>query len=220
MSNKPMRLHLGCGEVHLAEYINIDYPVEQHTVQTKPAADEFHDILDLSYLHDSIDEIRLHHVFEHFSRPVALGLLAGWWSWLKPEGILHIEVPDFDRTVLEVLNPFSKPQQRGVALRHIFGSQEAPWAVHMEGWSSKRLSQLINSMGYKVNEVNKNSYKGTYNFNLIAAKTSGNLERTDFEKIGVNWLKYFMVDQSDTEEKMLVVWKELFIKQMAKTWAS
>ncbi|EKD88023.1 MAG: ubiquinone/menaquinone biosynthesis methylase-like protein, partial [uncultured bacterium] len=179
---RKMKLHLGCGEVHLTDYINIDYPVDQHTVQTKPAADEFHDILELSYPHDSIDEIRLHHVFEHFSRPVALGLLAGWWCWLRPEGILHIEVPDFDRTVLTVLNPFSKQELRGVALRHIFGSQEASWAVHMEGWSPKRLSHLIRSMGYKVNQVNKNSYKGTHNFEIIAVKTSVSFQRDDFEK--------------------------------------
>ncbi len=37
----PLRLHLGCGENHFDDYINIDFPPSEHSVQTKVAADFF-----------------------------------------------------------------------------------------------------------------------------------------------------------------------------------
>ncbi|MBE3140734.1 MAG: hypothetical protein IMZ53_09145 [Thermoplasmata archaeon] len=68
MANLKTRLHLGCGEVYLGDYLNIDYPLASHTLQTKLAADEYHNILELRYPANSIEEIRPHHVFEHFAR--------------------------------------------------------------------------------------------------------------------------------------------------------
>lgn len=214
-----MKLHLGCGEVHLLDYINIDFPPEFHTVQVDKAADEYHNILELSYPPESIDEIRHHHVFEHFSRAVAIGLLAGWWSWLKPEGLLHIEVPDFNRTALSVLDPFSSERKKMVGLRHIFGSQEADWAVHYEGWSSQRLKKLLKQMGFRINKIEKQSYKATYNFHIYAQKQVNQLSQNDFRDIARLWLKKSLVDESVSELKMLEIWMEQFDNQIKKTWA-
>ena len=61
-----MKLHLGCGQQYFEGYRNIDFPLTQHTVQTKSVADEHADLTSLRYPAGSIDEIRLHHVFEHF----------------------------------------------------------------------------------------------------------------------------------------------------------
>lgn len=214
------KLHLGCGEVHLDGYLNIDFPPVFHTIQTTKAADEYHNILELSYQENSIEEVRLHHVFEHFSRPIAIALVASWWSWLKPGGRLHIEVPDFDRTVLIVLNPFTSKRQKGIALRHIFGSQEASWAIHLEGWSSKRLRLLLENSGFVIETEKRNSYKGTHNFEIHAIKTSKNLDKEDFSLVAKNWLTNYMVDDSSTEIKMLSTWINDFSNQLAKTWAS
>ena len=102
-----MKLHLGCGETYLEGYQNIDYLPSKHTVQTKGRADEYADIRELAYAPASVEEIRLHHVFEHFTRPVALALLTAWNAWLEPGGTLRIEVPDFDRTARRVLWPLT-----------------------------------------------------------------------------------------------------------------
>jgi hypothetical protein len=212
-----MKLHLGCGEIHLEGYLNIDFPPEQHTVQTKKAADEYHNILELSYPANSINEIRLHHVFEHFWRSTAVGLLAGWWSWLEPGGLLHIEVPDFDRTAFAILNPFSLKRNKLVGLRHIFGSREANWAIHYEGWSSKRLSDLLRDIGYQIEKIEKNSYKGTYNFHIYARKTAIIMTQPDFEIKAKNWLSNYLVD--DSEQKMLGTWMKQFQEQLSKSWS-
>lgn len=63
----------------------------------KPKADVFADIRQLEYPENSISEIRSHHLFEHFSRAEAIDLLLKWRKWLKPNGILRIETPDFYR---------------------------------------------------------------------------------------------------------------------------
>ncbi len=215
-----MRLHLGCGEVHLDGYLNIDYPPASHTVQTKSAADEYHNILELSYPANSIDEIRLHHVFEHFQRATALGLLAGWWSWLKVGGLLRIEVPDFDRTARAVLNPFSSDKARFVGLRHIFGSQEASWAFHMEGWSAKRLSRVLTHFGYDIQKVDRNAYQGTYNIDVYALKTSQPRTRETFEQAAQEWLAHSTVDNSETEKRMLNVWMQQLTDQLQRSWSS
>ncbi|MBA4319037.1 MAG: hypothetical protein C0412_11620 [Flavobacterium sp.] len=212
-----MKLHLGCGEIHLDGYVNIDYPPDLHTVQISTAVDEYHNILELSYPANSINEIRLHHVFEHFWRSTAVGLLAGWWSWLEPGGLLHIEVPDFDRTSFAVLNPFNSPKRKMVGLRHIFGSQEAGWANHYEGWSSERLGTLLKGFGFEIEKIQNNAYKGTYNFHVYAKKTSTKMSKLDFEDKARSWLSCYLVDES--EQKMLNIWINQFQEQLTKSWA-
>lgn len=91
----PLRLHLGCGQQYLQEYVNVDYPLIEHTVQSYSVADVFGDIAKITFMPKTVDEIRLHHVFEHFDRPTAIALLCAWHMWLKPGGLLYIEVPDF-----------------------------------------------------------------------------------------------------------------------------
>jgi FkbM family methyltransferase len=91
----PVRLHLGAGEHLLPGYVNIDYPSEYHNVM-KVRPELAADITTLTFPPHSVDEVRLHHVFEHFNRVVALGLLIRWQRWLKLGGRLLIETPDFE----------------------------------------------------------------------------------------------------------------------------
>jgi predicted SAM-dependent methyltransferase len=142
-----MKLHLGCGEKYLEGYINIDFPVGEHTVMN-PHADLFADVTTLSYPDNSIDEIRSHHLFEHFSRPEALKLLARWRSWLKPDGLLIIETPDFATSAALFLITTSMRRKMQLS-RHIYGSQEANWAYHKDHWDKEKFSFVMKKMGFK-----------------------------------------------------------------------
>jgi hypothetical protein len=212
-----MRLHLGCGEVHLDGYLNIDYPLSSHPVQKISAADEYHNILELSYPANSIEEIRLHHVFEHFSRATSIALLAGWWLWLSVDGLLRIEVPDFQHAAMAVVNPFSRKKARYVGLRHIFGSQEASWAVHMEGWSAQSMRDVLSLFGYKVEDVKHNHWRGTYNIEVFARKMFAKKTFADFEQVARTWLTQFTVDNGESERKMLEVWMNQYRDQVRST---
>lgn len=209
-----MKLHLGCGNVYLDGYINIDFPSYEHTVQEKTKVDQYLDLRSLKYEAKTIEEIRLHHVFEHFSRTTSLALLAGWWTWLKVEGLLRMEVPDFQRTAWAVLNPISSKKAQFIGLRHIFGSQEAPWAVHMEGWTTKNICRVLDTFGYKVEEVRRNNWHGTYNIEIFARKMPLDQSFEDLEKVARVWLSQYTVDNGESEKKMLEEWMTQYQTQI------
>lgn len=143
---QPLRLHLGCGENHLDGYINIDYPPDRHSVMT-PRADIFADIKQLRFPNNCLAEIRLHHVFEHFNRVEALGLLIRWHRWLRVGGVLHIETPDLAGSAKAVLDavPF---KQKCAAVRHLAGDQTETWAYHVDHWFPERFAATFKHMGF------------------------------------------------------------------------
>lgn len=146
MADEKVRLHLGCGEKYLPGYINIDYPADQHTVM-QVKADRYADLRTLSYPDNSVDEIRSHHVFEHFNRAEALKILARWRRWLKPGGVLFIETPDFEASAAKFLMAGQKSQfELG---RHIFGSQEAKWADHLDFWYAGKFRYVLSRFGFR-----------------------------------------------------------------------
>jgi predicted SAM-dependent methyltransferase len=178
-----MKLHLGCGQIYLEGYVNIDFPLSEHTLQEKSVADEFADLLKLNYNRKSIEEVRLHHVYEHFPRHIALALVASWHTWLQRGGVLHIEVPDFEESAKLVNDPSASDHDQKVALRHIFGSNEAPWATHYEGWSAARLTEVFELFGFKNIEIEKTSYMATRNVIIKAKKGLREFDATKARKL-------------------------------------
>lgn len=213
-----MKLHLGCGQKYMQGYVNIDYPPSEHTVQQTSVADEFHNLFELNYTAGSIDEVRLHHVFEHFERSSACAFMAAWNSWLKKDGIIHIEVPDFENSFKKNFSMFNRDKFEGVALRHIFGSQEASWAVHYEGYSRKRLEKLFTAFGFEMIFVNQYNYKRTFNIEVKGKKIK-NVSFDQALKAAKTYLMDYLVDDSDSEQLMLKVWLEKFEKQLKVSFA-
>jgi len=214
-----MKLHLGCGQRYLEGYVNIDFPSSSHSVQEKSVADLHADILSLSYSSEIIEEIRLHHVFEHFPRPIACALLASWFFWLKHGGLLRIEVPDFQRTARVISSAFSLIPKRAVAERHLFGSHEADWAVHCEGYTPSMLKKMVETFGFRVKEIKKNSWMGTFNFELLATKNNKDISRVAFDNIVSGYLKNYLLDDSASEDRLLEVWMKKYKKQLEVSWA-
>jgi predicted SAM-dependent methyltransferase len=208
--NDQVRLHLGCGEVYLEGFINIDFPPESHTVQISSQADEFADITNLTYPEESVSEIRLHHVFEHFNRATATRLLIQWYLWLEDEGQLILETPDFEKCVRKMYSPLTSIRKRSVIMRHIFGSQEAHWAIHQDGWDKKKYEVTLTSLGYKILHVKRSSWKSTYNITVVAAKQSPFRSKQQLIEAGKDLLRTNLVDYSESESRLYSVWvKEL-----------
>lgn len=153
--DKELKLHLGCGEKYLDGYINVDYPPEEHTVMNVKA-DLYQDIRTLDYAENSVDEIRNHHIFEHFKRADALYLLAEWRRWLKPGGKLIIETPDFEESAKAYI--FANTRKRKMEVgRHIFGSQEAGWAIHYDFWDKSKFKYVLKKFGFEKIKVRRYS---------------------------------------------------------------
>ena len=212
-----MKLHLGCGQRYLQGYVNIDLPPDEPALRPAPVADRYEDLTCLRFAAGSVEEVRLHHVFEHFPRPQALALLACWNAWLAPGGLVHIEVPDFARTAFAALRPLAGKAERRRAVRHLFGSHEASWAVHREGWSVASLSDSVAAFGFGDLQVRRNSWKGTHNFEVIARRRHS----LDAEAAAVaarRLLCDYLVDRSESELRLLEVWLQAFEAQRARGW--
>jgi len=172
-----LKLHLGCGRLYLKGYVNIDYPQESHTT-IKVRADKYEDLRKLDYPEESVSEIRLHHVFEHFSRQWAYKLLSNWHKWLEVGGILVVETPDFDECVHRYVH--ADLAYRLKLLRHIFGSHEAHWAYHLDGWGEEKFRFVLQKFGFENLEFKKIL---AYHSNIRIPKVGGLINRTPFEAL-------------------------------------
>ena len=209
------RLHLGCGMKYFDGYINIDYPRSEQTVQSKLIADHYVDIVKLQYPTDSIDEIRLHHVFEHFPRQIALALLCRWTDWLKPGGLLRIETPDVMASAWKLVSPFTSSDTQQQVVRHLFGSHEAAWAAHWDGWYKKRFALTLSALGFGNLRFIRNRWGALRNIEVLGYRGKQIYTLSDYEKIAAGLLKKsqvtytkarFMNRIAESEREMLEIW--------------
>jgi hypothetical protein len=83
-------LHLGCGNIHIKGYCNVD-------VIPSGATDLVLDIASLPGIKNNfVGKIYSCHVLEHFSTNMINSILARWYEVLRPGGELRISVPDLD----------------------------------------------------------------------------------------------------------------------------
>ncbi|GAH67829.1 unnamed protein product [marine sediment metagenome] len=84
------KLHLGCGNIKLDGFINID-------IRQTPATDRVMDVSNLAEFSDnSVDMIYASHCLEHFSFRIVPDILCEWNRVLRKGGELVVRVPDFD----------------------------------------------------------------------------------------------------------------------------
>jgi hypothetical protein len=185
--------------------VNIDYPASEHTVQQTSPADELADITRLRYPPDSVAEVRLHHVFEHFDRPTALRLLIDWHEWLVDGGRLVMETPDFERSARAFTRRIGRGD-RDAIVRHLFGSHEAAWAVHWDGWYPARYRDVLGTLGYGSLAFERSKWRGTYNVTVDARREGGLRDRERQLDAAEEVLRRSLVDDSVSEQRLLAEW--------------
>ena len=126
----------------------MDYPPDQHNV-IAPDADVYADITkDLFFPPNSVAEIRSHHVFEHFNRVEALGMLIRWHRWLTIGGVLRIETPDIMGSAEQLVGPHTGYEERMAVIRHLVGDQSSKWGFHVDQWSGERFEHTLPLLGF------------------------------------------------------------------------
>lgn len=205
----PLKLHLGCGESHLNGYVNLDFPSSEHTVQTRQGADAFADITKIAFPSESVDEVRSHHTFEHFDRQAALALLCKWHDWLKVGGTLVIETPDFEGSMQLLMNSRYSYTQKQSIMRHVFGSHEAHWAMHYDGWYKDKFEHVLSALGFTNIYCEFTQWQLTKNIIVRAQKTAA-APAEIVQHRAKQILRDSMVDNSSSEEKMWQTWCSLF----------
>lgn len=209
-----MKLHLGCGQIYLKGYVNIDYPPASQSVQPNIKADLYKDITKLNYHKDSIDEIRLHHVFEHLVRPDALAQLCKWRDWLKIGGLLRIETPDAISSFKIMTSPLFSYSDKQQVLRHLYGSHEASWAIHCDGWYKNKFEYTLKELGFNKLKFKKSGRGLLRNIEVWAYKTSEAFNYDKYEKrvtelLSLSTVRFKTKNKNipeGSEAKMLKVW--------------
>ena len=174
-----MRLHLGCGHNYMNGWINVE-------TRTDVKADIYSRIEDLEYPDNSIDEILMVAVFEHFPRNVAIMQLRKMYKWLINKGVLKIIVPDFWGTI-DKLKESKTLQEQQFWYRHIFGSQDAvPYGIHCDGFNVEKLHWMFSIVGF--DEGYYEMIKQWPSINYMGVKTKETKSDADAERDIINYM--------------------------------
>ncbi|NJD53195.1 MAG: methyltransferase domain-containing protein [Candidatus Methanoperedens sp.] len=142
-----MKLHLGCGNIKLENFINID---SRKTIAT----DKIMDISSLNeYDNNSIELIYSCHCLEHFSYTDVKRILNEWNRVLVTNGELIIRVPNFDILVNTYLLRISK---KGLKYRTLdinllgdfLGGQDYPENTHKAFFNEKLTRNILHESGF------------------------------------------------------------------------
>ena len=138
------RLHLGCGNIRLSGFCNVD-------ILVTPAVDVVSDISKLdNFANNSIEQIYACHVLEHFSHDEAVKVLRRWYDVLAPNGELRISVPDIDRIVKIYHDNWEHFQTPGNSpwIGLLYGGQGDPYDFHKTGFNFCWIRHLLEDIGY------------------------------------------------------------------------
>ena len=210
----PVRLHLGCGNVSLPDYIDIDFPQDQHNVMKSAADAEANIVKDLNFPRFSVDEIRSHHMFEHFPRIIALAQLVKWHFWLKVDGILVIETPDFLESARQFVSSSVEYKRKMAIVRHLVGDQSADWAFHVDQWYKDRFETTLSMLSFHITDIISTQWdRWPYLCSItVKAKKVGKVSINDQIDKCLLILKDSMV--SEREVATYNVWKDQLIEAL------
>lgn len=203
-----MKYHLGCGSHYLPGYLNVDFPRDQHTVNDAVQADLYADILTMKY--EPCDEIRSHHVFEHFGFVDSFKLLEKWTPVLKISGVLVVDVPDVE-ALAQVLVESKNPMKQFRVMRYLYGSQEASWAYHINGWTLDTLRYVLEKIGYKTHNAvrygDPDSDFPNCGLRYTAQKTA-DVGESDIHRELLELLSLYANGDTDFERRLVEHWRK------------
>ena len=142
------KLEIGPGLQHHPGYTTVDIEKKYHP-------DILGDFRDMKF--ENLEEVRTHHLLEHFDRKESIKVLKQWISWLKKGGKLTTETPDFER----ICSMFtSQPPRlwgtRDMMTMHAYGSQESSWAHHKSAWWKEKFEEVLPKLGMEIELIKAN----------------------------------------------------------------
>lgn len=150
-----MKLHLGCGDKKLEDFINID------TRKIDGIVDVVDDISQLkNFENDSVSLIYCSHVLEHFSRHEYKKVLQRWFDILKSGGTLRLAIPDFEK----VVEHYNKHKDIDMIMGFLYGGQNYKENYHFCTWDFSKIKSDLESIGFS--EVIRYDWKKTEHSNI------------------------------------------------------
>jgi predicted SAM-dependent methyltransferase len=143
-----IKLHLGCGERRIPNYINVD-------IRETATVDLVADITNLPYDNNSVDLIYSCANIEHFGRREWIGVLEHWYALLKPGGVLRLSTADFSA----VCNEYIKNKNISSLLGLVVGGQNNKYDWHGMVFDYELLEEELIKIGFK--SIKKYDWKKT-----------------------------------------------------------
>lgn len=140
MCDGELKLHLGCGDIRIPGWTNID-------IRETEATDIVADIRRLFGMADcSVDMIYACHVLDHFSRHEYMDVLRRWYAVLKPGGILRLSVVNF----AEVVDIYRQTWDLKPLIGLLVARQDYPSNVRHMHWDYSSLSRDLSAVGFST----------------------------------------------------------------------
>ena len=134
-----LRLHLGCGAIDHAGFVNVDGIDRPHVHLVQS-------ITDLSrFKSGSVAFIYSSHTLEHFARGETTQILREWRRTLKTGGRLCLSVPDFAR-IVEMYR--AAGDDADFILPPLFGGQDYPFNFHFTTFDERSLTKALCDAGF------------------------------------------------------------------------
>jgi len=134
-----LKVHLGAGPINIQGWINID-------AREAPHVHIVTEVLELNeFSNESISEIYMCHVLEHFSLQEVDSLVANFHEKLTKGGILRLSVPDFDKLVTVYQ---AEENDLSTIKMALMGGQDYEFNFHKAVFNEKSLRDTLTSAGY------------------------------------------------------------------------
>jgi SAM-dependent methyltransferase len=140
---KGIKLHLGCSNIYLTDFINIDLD--------SSIADESFDASKLDkYKDNSVSLILASHIIEHFDWRQHERILKEWYRVLMPNCWLIIEAPDVEESFKQFLDEKDDNRRLRENFPQIFGRPDfSTGNIHLSGVWPSYLNKLLSDIGFR-----------------------------------------------------------------------
>ncbi len=129
-------LHLGCGDVLLPGFLNMD-------IREEVGPDKISLVYPIAYDDNMFDLVYASHILEHFPGKQTVNVLQEWVRILKPDGTLRISVPDFEAMV----RIYRQTGDLGQIIGPLYGKQDYRYNYHNNIFDYKTLKKLMETAG-------------------------------------------------------------------------
>jgi len=129
-----IRLHIGSGDINIQGWINIDARKSDHIhlVTNEINLSEFND--------DSIQEIYICHVMEHFSFIEVDELIGLFYKKLKKGGVLRVAVPSFE----SIIKIYNQNENNIESIKYaLMGGQDYEYNFHKSVYNFNHIKGIL-----------------------------------------------------------------------------
>jgi len=148
-----IRLNLGCGDLLMKGWVNVDLYCELADVKS--------DVRKLPFPDEYADEIYSSHVIEHFHFKEAFEVLREWNRVLKPGGKITLETPDLYLSCKKFVESDNDYRVANLYPHFFSEAWRGPGFYHLFLYTEEQLRWTLGVCGFKnMNRIRANRYIG------------------------------------------------------------